>query len=98
MAMSCDDVSSNTIKFIGSGSWDWPLSNPTISQCYGHTPWSWRYQSGIHNGIDMYDDENPLVKAVESGNAYTYRGGQAAGNGVFIFHENCKMSLYWQLQ
>lgn len=97
---SCDDVdpSKKTSKSIGNGSWDWPMANPSISQCFGHTPWSWRYQSGIHNGVDMYDDNNTLVKAVESGNAYTYRGGQSAGNGVFIFHDNGKMTLYWHLQ
>jgi peptidoglycan hydrolase CwlO-like protein len=97
---SCDDVSPSqrTTKSIGNGSWDWPMANPNISQCYGHTPWSWRYQAGIHNGVDMYDDNNTLVKAVESGNAYFYRGGQSAGNGVFIFHDNGKMSLYWHLQ
>lgn len=97
---SCDDVSPNekTRKTVGNGSWDWPMSNPSISQCYGHTPWSWRYQSGIHNGVDMYDDANTLIKAIDSGNAYTYRGGQSAGNGVFIFHDNGKMSLYWHMQ
>ena len=99
-ATSCDDVSPNqkTNKSIGGGSWDWPMENPSITQCYGHTPWSWRYQTGIHNGIDMYDDKNTLVKAVEGGNKYVYRGGQSAGNGVFIFHDNGKMTLYWHLQ
>lgn len=95
---SCDDVSGRTEKSIGSGSWDWPMASPTISQCYGHTPYSWRYQLGIHNGVDMYDDANILVKAVDSGNAYFYRGGQSAGNGVFIFHDSGKMTLYWHLQ
>lgn len=99
-ATSCDDVSVNqkTTKTVGSGSWEWPMSNPTISQCFGHTPWSWRYSTGIHNGVDMYDDANTLIKTVDSGNKYVYRGGQAAGNGVFIFHDNGKMTLYWHLQ
>ena len=99
-ATSCDDVSPSqkTKKSIGGGSWDWPMRNPSITQCYGHTPWSWRYQSGIHNGVDMYDDVDTLVRAVDSGNKYVYRGGQAVGNGVFIFHDNGKMSLYWHLQ
>lgn len=97
---SCDDVSPNqkSGKAVGNGSWDWPMANPNISQCYGHTPWSWRYQSGIHNGVDMYDDANTQIKSIESGSAYFYRGGQSAGNGVFIFHGNGKMSLYWHLQ
>jgi murein DD-endopeptidase MepM/ murein hydrolase activator NlpD len=46
----------------------------------------------------MFNDANPLVKAVEGGNAYTSRGGQSVGNGVFIFHDNGKMTLYWHLQ
>lgn len=95
---SCDDVGSRQTKSVGGGSWEWSMADPTISQCFGHTPWSWRYQSGIHNGIDMFDDGNPLIRAVEGGNAYTYRGGQSAGNGVFIFHSGGKMTLYWHLQ
>ncbi|MBM3283159.1 hypothetical protein FJY90_02800 [Candidatus Gottesmanbacteria bacterium] len=96
---SCDDVGESQQKSVGSGSWVWPMDNPTISQCFGHTPFSSAYyRSGIHNGIDMYDDANTLIKAVEGGNAYTYRGGQSAGNGVFIFHDNGKMTLYWHLQ
>ncbi len=98
-ANSCDDIGSKQSRTVGSGSWDWPMSNPTITQCFGHTPYSAAYyRSGIHNGIDMFDDVNPLIKAVEGGNAYTYRGGQSAGNGVFVFHENGKMTLYWHLQ
>ncbi len=96
---SCDDVSATgrIVKPIGSGSWDWPLSDPIISQCFGHTPYSWRYQSGIHSGVDMYDDSDTLIRAVDSGDAYYYHGGQTAGNGVFIFHPNGKMTLYWHL-
>ena len=98
-ANSCDDVGSRQEKSVGGGSWSWPMDNPMITQCFGHTPFSGAYyRSGIHNGVDMVDDGNPLVKAVESGNAYTYRGGQSAGNGVFIFHDNGKMTLYWHLQ
>jgi hypothetical protein len=99
-ASSCDDVSpsSRTTKSIGSGSWSWPMANPRISQCFGHTPYSWRYGIGIHNGVDLFDDADPLIRAPEEGNAYTYRGGQSAGNGVFLFHNNGKMTLYWHLQ
>jgi len=97
---ACDDVTKeDTQKSIGGGSWEWPMSNPGITQCFGHTPYSNAYyQSGIHNGVDMVDSNNILVKAVDEGNAYTYRGGQAKGNGVFIFHSNGKMTLYWHLQ
>lgn len=39
-----------------SGSWNWPISNPTVTQIYGksyyviHFGW---YSGGIHDGIDM---------------------------------------------
>ncbi len=96
---SCDDVMNALSKNIGSGSWMWPMANPHISQCYGHTPFSsGRYPSGIHNGVDMWDDGDKAIRAVDEGNAYTYLGGQAKGNGVFIFHNNGKMTLYWHLQ
>ncbi|MCJ7740474.1 peptidoglycan DD-metalloendopeptidase family protein [Candidatus Microgenomates bacterium] len=96
---SCDDVGSSVKKSVGGGSWEWPMANPSITQCFGHTPVSNAYyRSGIHNGIDMFDDVNPLIKAVDGGNAYTYRGGQSNGNGVFIFHDKGKMTLYWHLQ
>ncbi len=95
---SCDDVSSDQNKNMGSGGMFWPMSSATISQCYGHTPWSWRYRSGIHNGVDMYNNDDIVIRAAEDGVAYIYRGGQANGNGVFVFHNNGKMSLYWHLQ
>lgn len=101
-ANSCDDIPPTpptTKKTIGSGSWNWPMNNPNISQCYGHTPYSnTYYKSGIHNGVDMFNTTETLIRAVDDGEAYTYRGGQSAGNGVFIFHSNGKMSLYWHLQ
>ena len=95
---SCDDVPTATTKSVGSGSWPWPMESPNISQCYGHTPWSFKYSIGIHNAIDMWNNSNIVIRAVDEGNAYTYRGGQSAGNGVFIFHSNNKMTLYWHLQ
>lgn len=97
-ASSCDDVASDITKSVGSGGWSWPMSSPTISQCYGHTPWSWRYSIGIHNGVDMYNNDDIVIRAVDDGAAYVYRGGQANGNGVFLFHSNGKMTLYWHLQ
>ena len=75
------------------------MIDPTISQCFGHTPFSSAYyKSGLHNGVDMHNDANPLIRAAQEGNAYFYRGGQSAGNGVFIFHKDGKMTLYWHMQ
>jgi len=85
----------------GSGSWDWPLDDPIISQDFGTTCWSNQLYGGReHTGIDMYVPSwgNASIKAVEEGEAYFYRGGQQKGNGVFIFHPNGKMTLYWHLR
>lgn len=95
---SCDDVGNGQDKSVGGGGWFWPMNSPTISQCYGHTPHSSIYSTGVHNGVDMWNNSDIVIKAVEDGNAYFYRGGQSKGNGVFIFHNNGKMSLYWHLQ
>lgn len=86
-------------KSTGSGSWDWPMHDPKISQGFGTTCWSNRLYGGReHPALDIYNQDKLAVMAAEEGEAYFYRGGQAEGNGVFIFHPNGKMSLYWHLQ
>lgn len=95
---SCDDVPVGQDKAIGSGSWPWPMKTPRITQCYGHTPWSWRYSNNLHLGIDMADSDAIQVRAVAEGEAYFYRGETSFGNNVRIFHPDGKMSLYLHLQ
>jgi peptidoglycan hydrolase CwlO-like protein len=95
---ACDDTPDAVNKSVGSGSHPWPLSHIRITQCYGHTPWSWRYSTNFHDGVDMVDDQDELVRAVDDGEAVFYRGGQSAGNGVFIYHPDGKMTVYWHLQ
>ncbi|OGK17735.1 hypothetical protein A2799_01825 [Candidatus Roizmanbacteria bacterium RIFCSPHIGHO2_01_FULL_39_24] len=58
----------------GSGSWDWPLSDPIeITQNFGNTPWSWRYSysGGIHTGIDMISKSSDVIRAPSDGTLYT---------------------------
>ncbi len=95
---SCDDVASQQTKTIGGGSWIWPMASPHISQCYGHTPYSYWYSNNFHNGIDMYNSSNLSVKAVKEGEAYFYRGTTSMGNHVRLFHPDGKMTLYLHLQ
>ena len=97
-ATACDDTPSEIAKSIGSGNLPWPMSNPTITQCYGHTPWSFRYSGNFHHGLDMVDKSDIVIKAVDEGEAYFYRGQTSFGNNVRIFHPNGKMSLYLHLQ
>lgn len=86
----------------GTGSFSWPLdtSGLTISQGFGITCWSNVYYGGKpHPAFDMYNNTNITIRAVEEGQAYFCRNCTGdGGNGVFIFHPNGKMSLYWHVQ
>lgn len=70
--------------FNPTGSWNWPI-NETIkySQGYGSTwavknTWVGRIYS-FHNGIDISNKGNPVVKAVKAG--ILYRGSYVGYNG-----------------
>lgn len=93
---ACDDRSGQ--NNMGSGGWEWPMDNPKISQCYGHTPFSWVYSNNFHEGVDMYNNDSIAVRAVDDGVAYFYRGSSSLGNNVRVFHSNGKMTLYLHLQ
>jgi peptidoglycan hydrolase CwlO-like protein len=86
----------------GTGSFAWPMSTDslTISQASGNTCYSNVYYGGKpHPAFDMYNNANIVVRAVEEGQAYFCRNCTGDGaNGVFVFHSNGKMSLYWHLQ
>lgn len=93
---ACD----NTPSSIGSGSWDWPMNDIVITQCYGKTPSSpYLYVGGIHYGVDMSKIGGDVsVRAINNGIAYSYRGSGSLGNNVRVFHPNGKMTLYLHLQ
>lgn len=93
---ACTDKQGDTN--IGSGSYDWPMSSPRMTQCYGKTPYSFVYANGLHEGIDIYDSDDLAVRAVDDGVAYFYRGSSSLGNNVRVFHNNGKMTLYLHLQ
>lgn len=87
----------------GTGSFEWPMSTSGlhISQGYGRTCYSDVYYKGNpHPAFDMYNSSSDIaVKAIEEGQAYICRNCTGdGGNGVFIFHPNGKMTLYWHLQ
>lgn len=86
----------------GNGSFAWPMAteNLYITQGFGQTCYSDVYYRGKpHPAFDMYNNFNTIVKAVEEGQAYFCRNCTGDGaNGVFIFHPNGKMTLYWHLQ
>lgn len=86
----------------GRGSFGWPMSTSSlrITQSFGHTCYSDVYYKGKpHPAYDMYNNSDIVVKAVSDGRAYVCRNCTGDGaNGVFLFHPNGKMTLYWHLQ
>jgi peptidoglycan hydrolase CwlO-like protein len=88
------------VKSTGKGNWQWPMNNPTISQGFGYTCWSNVYYGGKpHPAYDMYGPYNAIVYAAEEGDAFFCRNCMGdGGNGVFIFHPDGYMSVYWHLK
>lgn len=85
----------------GNGSFSWPMetSGLRVTQGYGNTCWSWMYKGKPHPAFDIVGSGDITVRAIEEGKAYACRNCTGDGaNGVFIFHTNGKMSLYWHLQ
>ncbi len=86
----------------GNGSFPWPMSTGglKISQGFGQTCYSSVYYRGNpHPAFDMYNNSDIAVRSVEEGQGYFCRNCTGDGaNGVFVFHPNGKMSLYWHLQ
>lgn len=85
----------------GNGSFSWPMntSGLKITQGYGKTCYSWMYKGNPHPAFDIVNNQDIVVKAVDDGKAYACRNCTGDGaNGVFVFHSNEKMSLYWHLQ
>jgi peptidoglycan hydrolase CwlO-like protein len=70
------------VRSLGAGSWDWPLNEPVITQDFGKTPWSSRYLSGFHTGIDMVDYNDRSVRAPASGTLYYAK--IACGNAINV--------------
>ena len=108
--LSCQfisDSASSTNGYIRTGKYllpiHWPgQDNATVAQWWGMTwfakpPYN-GYGGGPHTGIDMYANEGDTIYAAADGQAYFYRGGQTNGNGVFIYHPDGLVSLYWHLQ
>jgi peptidoglycan hydrolase CwlO-like protein len=91
---------SSETREVGDGDWSWPMSSPVVSQGFGHTCYSDSYYGGKpHPAYDMYGPAGSYVYAAEEGDAFFCRNCLGdGGNGVFIFHPEGYMSLYWHLK
>ncbi len=88
---------------VGSGNWQWPLSDPIrMTQHYGHTPWSWRYSysGGIHTGFDLNSSSSDVIKAPADGNLFksSEKCGSSTINIVYIEHADNVISFYLHVQ
>lgn len=88
-------------QFSFSGNWDFPVSNPKITQGFGMTYWArlgW-YNGGPHTGIDMVSDD-PLIHTPQAGTLYkghiTCRGSTM--NYVAVDHGSGIISWYWHVR
>lgn len=89
---------------VGSGSWDWPLSDTIrLTQHFGKTPWSWRYSysGGIHTGFDMTSTGGAVIRAPADGDLYS--SSQACGTSSvikikYIDHGGGVISFYLHVQ
>lgn len=100
---SVENEQDGGVSNIGSGSWDWPISDPIVlTQRYGKTPYSWRYtySGGIHTGVDMYSRESDIIRAPKDGTLYTFseRCGPSIINIKYIDHGDGMISLYLHVQ
>jgi len=84
----------------GQGDWEWPISSPTISQGFGYTCYSnLLYGGKPHPAYDVYGPAGTPIHAAADGKAYFCRNCLGDGaNGVFIFHDNEYMTIYWHLR
>lgn len=105
--LSCD-VKGDTGYVRSGGNYrvpiNWDGTNyADVSQWWGMT-WFARwpyygYSGGPHTGIDMYTYQGDTVYAAQDGQAYFSRSrpGYNDGNGVFIYHPDGHVTLYWHL-
>ena len=95
---SCEPANTKT---VGKGDWSWPMKGTIrITNSYGINCYKDKYNLGReHPAYDMVGAINSPVYAVEGGDAYFCKNClNDGGNGVFIFHENGYMTMYWHLQ
>ncbi len=98
-----DEQNGGTSAF-GSGGWPWPLEDTIrITQHFGKTPYSWRYQysGGIHTGYDMVSTASGVIRAPADGTLYSY--SQTCGSGSiikikYIDHGDGVLSFYLHVQ
>ncbi len=76
--------------------YNWPESDPIITQGYGYTTYARRgaYGGAPHNGIDMASGEGTFIKSIGEGKVIAKGHNTGFGNWVAVQHTNGLVSLY----
>ena len=76
------------------------MNDVRITQGYGsNTCYNWMYGNKPHPAIDIVGMGSKSVMSVADGEAYFCRNCLGdGGNGVFVFHDDNYMTLYWHLK
>lgn len=94
-----DNAPDSTFAFTGS--LEWPIDSPRITQGYGITHWASTgfYSGKPHTGIDM-TSSNPAIRAPVDGTLYkgTVTCGTSPLNFVALDHGGDLLSWYWHVQ
>lgn len=92
----------HTGRINPSGSWDWPLPSPVITQEFGMSYWARLgfYGGGPHTGIDMISQESITIRAVADG--MLYRSQTTCGSSTLKYavldHGNGIRTYYLHIQ
>lgn len=85
-----------------SGSSDWPMADPSVTQGYGMTYWARTgfYGGGPHTGIDMVSRASSAIRAVSSGTLYkaTTTCGSSTLKYAVLDHGNGTRTYYLHIQ
>lgn len=88
-------------KFSFTGSLEWPITSPRITQGYGMTHWASTgfYGGRPHSGIDMTSSDI-AIRAPVDGTLYkgTVTCGSSPMNFVALDHSGGIISWYWHVQ
>ena len=88
-------------KTVGKGDWDWPIAGSVkVTNSYGDNCYKYTDNGGkMHPALDLVGAPSSPIYAVDDGDAYFCKNCLGDGaNGVFIFHDDDYMTVYWHLQ
>lgn len=89
------NVSDDSVSF--SGSWEWPIESPRITQGYGMTSFARTgfYGGGPHTGLDMTSGSSSIIKAPKDGTVYKGSIGCRGSNMNYVAIDHGEGIFTW---